>query len=287
MKKFNVVLGIISVGLALVLGSCGETTTNDPPVITFDATSPVVLSAGVHAVTLTGSIVAEAGLDQVKIFKVTGLSEVQLATITSFSSGEITTTDDINYDFAYLVSDITEEITIRFEATDKDDQEASQSIVIQAYVGNINSYTAILLGAQYNAEPSCLDANTGTRYSVNQSEQADVIDFVYYYGSTNLATIAAPNDETVNGTGVNALNWTNDWDPQNATLFGSTTLDFTSVNYNDLSAISGLSASKINDLAVDDVFAFETVDGKKGLVKVTNLTTGSNGAITINVKIQD
>jgi hypothetical protein len=83
------------------------------------------------------------------------------------------------------------------------------------------------------------------------------------------------------------LNWTNDWDPQNATLFGSTTLDFTSVNYNDLSAISGLSASKINDLAVDDVFAFETVDGKKGLVKVTNLTTGSNGAITINVKIQD
>lgn len=287
MRKMNVFFGVGAICLALLMASCGGDTVNNPPVITFDATSPIALSPGVSAVTLTGSIVSEAGLSDVKIFKVTGLSEVQLTSITSFSTGEITTTDNLNYDFTYAVTDITEEISIKFTATDKDDQVTSQSIVIQGSAGSISSFSAILLGAQTNAEPSCLDANTGTRYSVNQATQAAVIDFVYYYGSSNLATIAAPNDPSINGTGTNPLNWTNDWDPQNATLFGVTTLDFADVNYGDLSGISGLADSKMNDLAVDDIFAFQTVDGKKGLVKVTDLSTGTSGSITIHVKIQE
>jgi hypothetical protein len=286
MKKLQIALGLGAVCAMFLFNSC-ETTTNPVPVISYDQTSPIVLGIGEDAVTLTGSIVAEAGLSTVKIYKTVGLSESLIETITDFGSGIVTTSDNINYDFTLGITDLTAETTIKITAIDKDAQEVSESIVIQVTEGTISSFTAILLGGQTNAEPSCLDANTGTRYSVNQSASADVIDFVYYYGATNLATIAAPNDPSVNGTGVNALNWTNDWDPQNATLFGSSSLVFATVTYAELSAITGLTDSKENELAIDDVIAFQTVDGKKGIAVVTDLTTGTSGSITLNVKIQE
>jgi hypothetical protein len=287
MKKLQIVLGLGAICTLFLLNSCDPATENAAPVISYDQTGPIVLDAGEIATTLTGTIDAEAGLDEVRIYSIVETSEILLETITSFSSGIITTTDDINYSFRYDVTGVTTELSIKITAVDKDAQEVSESIVIQPTEGTISSFTAILLGGQTNAEPSCLDANTGTRYSVNQSGAADVIDFVYYYGATNLATIAAPNDSSVNGEGVNALNWTNDWDPQNATLFGSTSLVFASVTYADLAGITGLADSKENELSIDDVIAFQTVDGKKGIAMVTDLTTGTSGSITINVKIQE
>jgi hypothetical protein len=287
MKKLQIVLGLGAISTLFLLNSCTESTTNPAPDITFGQTSPILLGVGVNAVTLSGTIVADAGLSSVKIYKTVGLSETLIETVTDFSTGTVTTSDDINYAFVLNVIDIIAETTIKFTAIDKDDQEVSESIVIQVTEGSVNSYTAILLGGQNNAEPSCLDAHTGTRYSVNQSGHDAEIDIIYYYGSTNLATLTAPNDGSVNGDDANSLDWTNDWDPQNATKYGSTTLDFDAVNYSDLSGISGLTASKANELAVDDVYAFETADGKKGLVKVTDLVTGGAGSITINVKIQE
>jgi hypothetical protein len=280
MKKLQIVLGLGAMSALLFMNSCTDSTTNAVPEINSDQDSPVVLGTGVDNIALTGTITSEAKLDEVTVHRTVGGSTVLDTTVTSFD-------DASNYTYRFVISDITAETTIEIKAVDKDGQDASLQIVIQLTEGSINSYSAILLGAQGNAEPSCLDANTGTRYSVNQTGHDAEIDMIYYYGTTNLATLAAPNDETVNGTGASSLDWTNDWDPQNATLFGSTTLDFNDINYNDLSGISGLSASKINELAVDDVYAFQTADGKKGLVKVTDLTTGAGGTITIHIKIQE
>ena len=92
----------------------------------------------------------------------------------------------------------------------------------------------------------------------------------------------------MDGTGPGSFDWTAGWDPKNETLFGSSSLNFDDVsNSGDLNVISGLSSTRMTSLAVDDVIEFELVEGKKGLIKVTDLETGSGGTITIDVKVQE
>jgi hypothetical protein len=113
------------------------------------------------------------------------------------------------------------------------------------------------------------------------------VDIIYYYGSSNLATLAAPADPTLDGTATNGFDWTEGWSPKNETLFGSSSIDFDNVtNDLEISEITGLSSTKMTSLTVGNVVAFELADGKKGLIKVTDLNTGSDGTITIQVKVQ-
>ena len=290
MKKTILFLGLAFTGTALLLTSCDETT-HTAPVVSFDQASPVVLDAGVSSATLTGDIVAEAGLESVEFRKIVGLSETLLATISDFSStSSVTTSDDINYTFSYVLDNITENTTLRVTAIDKDDQDASQSIEIE--VTPINSYTAILMGAQTNTTlGSFLDADEGDVYLIaDANSNSEIIDIVYYYGSSNLATLTAPDDETVNG-GAGNLSLCVGFATKNATRFTSTSITATEFDAIDsgaeIAALSGLDESKMTDLAIDDVIGFETEDGKKGLIKVADMETGSDGTITIDVKVQD
>jgi hypothetical protein len=288
MKKVNLfLLGLTVVGVTFFT-SCGEEEASAPPVITIDQASPVTASAG--SVTLTGEIVAEGKLDQVKLFIVTGDAETQYGSAyTSFKAGDITTTDDMNYIFRFDVDGLTESCSVKIEATDKENQTSSKSVQVTVATGAaIDEFTAILMGAQGSTTGSALDVHTGTVYKLAEATAAN-IDILYYYGSTNKATLVAPNDATVNG-GSGDFSWTAGWGTQNPTKFGMSSLSASAFDAMDddteLAAISGLSASKVTDLGVDDVVEFITADGKKGALKVTALTAASDGTITINVKIQ-
>jgi hypothetical protein len=183
--------------------------------------------------------------------------------------------------------------TFTLIVTDKDGLTASQDVVvtIKAPTGDpINTFTAVLMGGQSNLNVgSALDADAGIVYKLADATAAD-IDILYYYGSTNLATFAAPNDETVNGVAANAFNWTNDWTPQNATKFGVSSMStaaFDAIGDDSaLTGITGLTSSKLTDRNIGNVIEFITAAGKKGAFKVTALTTGGAGSITIEVKIQ-
>jgi hypothetical protein len=288
MKKINLfLLGLTAVGITFFT-SCGEEEASAPPVITIDQASPVTASAG--SVTLTGEIDAEGKLDQVKLFIVTANAETQYGSAyTSFKSGDITTADDITYIFRFDVDGLTESCSVKIEATDKENQTSSKSVQVNVATGAaIDEFTAILMGAQGSTTGSTLDAHTGTVYKLADATAAD-IDILYYYGSTNKATLVAPNDATVNG-GSGDFSWTANWGTQNPTKFGMSSLSTSEFDAMDddteLAAISGLSASKVTDLGVNDVVDFITADGKKGALKVTALTAASDGTITINVKIQ-
>ena len=294
MKRLNLfLLGLTVVGV-IFFTSCGEETTSNPPVITIDQPDPLTAIAG--SVILTGEIVAEAKLDQVKLFIVTDNAETQYGSAyTSFSSGDITTSDNLNYIFRFDVDGLTESCAVKIEATDKENQTSSKSVDVTIAGAEINTFTAVLMGAQNNANiGSALDADAGTVYKISGDEAkaaATLVDMLYYYGTVNLATFAAPNDETVNGNaGASGFSWTSTWSVQNATKLGISTMtvgQFDAIDDDmELTAISGLTASKVTDLGVDDVVEFITAGGKKGALKVTALTATSSGTITINVKIQ-
>ncbi len=291
MKKLNLfLLGLGALGMVQTFNSCTEDVTHPAPSVSFDQASPVVLGAGVTSATVTGTIVAEAELESVTFTIATSGGETSPAPITDFSSGAVITSDDVNYTFSYVLNDITENTTFTVRADDKDGQHTSSSIEIQ--VAGINTYTAILMGAQGNATyGSFLDADEGDVYLIAQAEaHSELIDVVYYYGSTNLATLTAPDDVTVNG-GAGNLSLCVDFTTKNETRFTSSSL--TAAEFDDIdsgaeiASLSGFSESKITDLAVDDVIAFETEGGKKGLIKVADMETGSGGTITIDVKVQE
>ena len=98
------------------------------------------------------------------------------------------------------------------------------------------------------------------------------------------------NDETVNG-GAGNLALCESWTTHNATTFGSslfTIAEFDAMtDDSQLLSIANLTNSKATDLAVDNIIAFETVDGKKGLIKVSDLISATDGTITIDVLMQE
>jgi hypothetical protein len=90
------------------------------------------------------------------------------------------------------------------------------------------------------------------------------------------------------------------WATKNETKFTTTSItanEFDAiVNDATIDAISSINETKVIGLAVGNVFAFKTEAGKKGLVKITNITKGLNtqnqqqdfqfGTIEIVVKVQ-
>ena len=293
MKKNNLFFGIGVIGLAILFNSCGDKEVGLAPSITFDDGAEIVLAEGENSTAVTGSIVAEEKLNQVTVFTVIGTDETQIGTYSSFSSGDITTTDDLNYNFRITVTGINQDMSLKIEAVDKEAQSSTKSISLKVTSAPAlkAEFTAILMGGQDNVTyGSCLDANTGLVYKITggvAKTNAPLIDILYYYGSSNLATLAAPNDPTVDGTGAGSFDWTGTWSIKNATKFAESTLDYSAVTSGEVNAITGLSASLVTNLTVGKVIAFQTADSKKGVLKVTALTTGGGGTITLSVKVQE
>jgi len=290
MKKVNLILGTILISSLFVFTGCEEETYNSPDITFTNNINETTLDPGVTSWTVSGTITSEAGLDQVVFFYVNDDGdETQEELVDDFP-------DNTSWTFSHTVTSISDNLKVKVSATDKENQTSAKVFTINFTPGGeaIDEFTAILLGAQKTSDPSCLDLHTGDTYHISDNEAADnssVIDLLYYYGSSNNATFAAPDDATVNG-GSGDFNWTggDEWSTTNSTKFGVssvTAAEFDAME-DDLviQDISGLSASKLTNLSVDDVLSFEAADGKKGLIKVTNLQTGGDGSITIEVKIQ-
>jgi hypothetical protein len=165
----------------------------------------------------------------------------------------------------------------------------------------ISNYTAVLLGAQGNAEAGFFDALKGERYGYAAARDASgtagsVIDFAYYYGNTNKNTIAAIDDAGLNSvySSVN-LPISGVFGTRNATRFRVTNLspgDFDAINNSAGLVEAADSELNVNtsstQLSVGSVIAFELDadrGGYVGLVKVTQINdTNGNGTITVEVK---
>ncbi len=197
-----------------------------------------------------------------------------------------------NYSGSFTAAE-TYPVELIFSCTDKADQTYEKTFTVTKHTGTaanpISTWTATL-GAQSATPGSFFASSTGNIYTMGTStaNQA-VIDFIYYYGSANFATICAPNDETVTGVSGD-FTWTQAWTTKNATKFGTsavTVAQFDAMTDDaTISTIGTLTDTKLTNVQNGSLYAFTTAAGKKGLIKVTALTTGATGEISISVKVQ-
>lgn len=287
MKKTNILIGLGVITIVILVLSCDGLTTNLGPDFSMNNTS-IQLEPGETTASITGTIESDAGLAKVVVTKVVGVSEQEIGNYTSFDADPITTDDDKSYIVNLTVTDIDEDMTIKLEATDNEDNVESVSIDVQ--VADIALYTVVLMGAQSNADyGSTASLTTGEVFKITGGEAAnnsDMIDIVYYYGS-RLAALYSPSQTDIQA--VSAFNISS-WNTINTTLLGESTLSAT--GFDDLTTAAEIAGAGtpdldvIPDLAVDDVIVFETDGGKKGVFKVSELNTGASGDITISVKIE-
>ena len=186
--------------------------------------------------------------------------------------------------------------SIGFLTSCKKDEPIDPPIV----AGEINTYTAVLMGGQansttgsfYSTATNSVMLKTPAYLPANQSK----IDMIYYFGTANSASIVAPASPQLDlVTEFAALRTT--WAIDNDTKFKlvTGTIVWADVTNDALitANVVALTDLNVNNLAVGNTIAFETAatstnPSKKGLFKVIALTgtTGADRSITIEVKIQ-
>ncbi|HPT03091.1 MAG TPA: hypothetical protein PLJ84_10880 [Bacteroidales bacterium] len=183
---------------------------------------------------------------------------------------------------------------IIFKITDKDNNSASVNVVITTTpgAGPINTWTQKIIGAQANITGSSFASINGNVYSLADAKNNSAkIDWVYFYGATNLSTLACPADPDAQSVYNNTTNGIQTWTTKNLTLFKKVTSNIVWSDITDDSVIvtetaSGVDKTKMSQLATGDILSFIAATGKKGLIKVDAITTGNDGMITISVKVQ-
>lgn len=159
--------------------------------------------------------------------------------------------------------------------------------------GIVDTYTGITLGAQSSAAPSRLVSSTGQGYTVcNAAGNINYIDITYLvynnqsYLASNPARYETPFNIALNvptGCGDDP-NLTLDGGVE--TVFESSALDFDNVSNTDLDNLTFGSGQYIT-ISNGSVIAFQTSEGRKGLIKITGGTLNSlSGDITVDVKVQ-
>lgn len=296
-KRLSIVFSLLAAGM-LMFTSCSDDSTEPGdinPSMTFvggtgytsgdvTLTTGTLFTVGINASSSTES---NAKLTNFKVTRVFGNKpEVFIDSTISTDHFSI----DINFDANAEVG--TENFI--FLITDKDGKTKELSFVVttQAAAGPINTFSMKIMGAQGSTTGSSFASIDGSVYSLADAKtNATKVDWLYFYGATNHATLAAPDDVDAATIFNNATNGLQEWAVLNPTRFKKVTDAIDWDNINDDAVIvaqtaSGVTLTKGNELAASDVLAFITSTGKKGLIKVNSISGTSDGTITISVKVQ-
>jgi hypothetical protein len=152
--------------------------------------------------------------------------------------------------------------------------------------GNFNTYTGIVLGAQSGVTGAFWASVSNSVYTLSiASANCANVDICYFYGSSNMATFAAPSDAIAQTVYTSIAGWAT----HNTTLFFKNPGSFSFNSIDASSDISGLTFgtyTMANGLVVGDVIAFKTVANKIGFISVTAINPVNTGDITFSVKVQ-
>jgi hypothetical protein len=302
MKKLSYLLGLFVLA-GILFSACSKDEENtDPPSIAFlggeyepgkeRVDSDVTLTVGTQFVFgITASKVSDKDLRRILIER--KYENVSTITVMDTAISTASFTIDI-ITFAYPTPGSED-----FECTvwDKNDKSSTISFTVTTTpaTSNITTYEDKILGAQDSNTGSSFASADGTVYMLaDAKENSAEIDFMYFYGQNNLATLAAPDDSDAALVFNNVQNGLQTWDVLNDTRFKETTLssaDFNAINSStQLVTVATLPTApdqtKINNLAVGKVLAFETVDELYGLIRIDKINGTTDGSIEITVKVQ-
>jgi hypothetical protein len=203
-------------------------------------------------------------------------------------------TASFNADITASARTVVGEERWTYTVTDKDNQvnELAINITTQKVYGPITEFTMKVLGAQHNATGSSFASADGIVYKLADAKaNAAMIDWMYFNDDPKFATLCSPNDPDAALIFSDPTNGVATWSVRNATVFKKVTDPITwSAITNDSTLIaqtaSGVSLSEITNLAKDDILSFITASGKKGMIRVDDITGTDAGQITISVKVQ-
>jgi len=189
--------------------------------------------------------------------------------------------------------------TVTFVVNVKDNKGLIKTVELTYNVKVDNTLLAsseIELGAQTNATIPYKFvglANNFATYTAGTTGTAkansSLIDFVYYYGTTDKNAFAAPSN--ANGAKLIWNSEINMWGVQNKTKFLASTVTPTEFdNIKNTSKVddsfaaidfSAGTTDKITSLAVGSVYAFQTAAGIKGLAKFTAISADAMGSTKV------
>ncbi len=208
---------------------------------------------------------------------------------------------DTAIDVAYYSIDIT--LTslnvegtekIAFKVTDKDGQtnEISVNITTENAAGPITAFDQKILGSYQSTTGSSFASVDGSIYSLAEAKANQAkVDWMYFYGASDLATLAAPDDAHAALVFNSATNGLQTWTTKNTTRFRkvTTVIDWNAITDDSIimtEAATEPDQSRMATLASSDVLLFKTVTGLYGMIKVNNIAVGADGTIDISVKVQ-
>tara|TARA_B110000503_G_scaffold80136_1_gene122851 strand:- start:383 stop:1315 length:933 start_codon:yes stop_codon:yes gene_type:complete len=306
MKKIFEKVIIVSSMLGLVFFyGCGEDEVIEEVAASIDVSLSATTSDGTTLInggevtaadsfSIVISITAEAGFNTLNIS-----GDVASSTINRNDLDIASGTTDAEVTLTVSTSSSLGEGSIDFEAVDEEGNTATASFSFVVVSPAAKIQTAVMLYApngDLSSETFYSIVNNET-YSRNEVESTSEsisasVDFGYYYGSNNNASLASPDAYPSAIYDLVTAGWTT----RNATLLATTTI--TSAQYIEMTtvsdietAITGIDVSNTDgtviNLSVGDILMFKTVDDVQGLIHVSTITgtDGSDGVIELEIKL--
>ena len=284
MKKTNLLVIVASiVTLGFLSTSCSK-----------DATPPVIKTLNVGTTLIsatTDTVVVVPGTDVELIWTITAGTKDLTSVVLNQNAGvsvltpiKLTNTDSLKLGVAdYIIPAPSTTTNYSLVVTDKGGLTATTNFVLKvAAAATPNKYSNITLGAQNNAGASYFDFVTGS--VIGQAAAATAGTSVSYSfagigTSTAVATLIATAVRIARGLSKTSVGKEDCYFQKNTTIaFGTATAA-------QISALTvSTSSPEYINVSQGDVVEFLTAKGTRGLIHVTSVTNGIDGAITFDVK---
>ncbi len=280
----------VSVGILI---SCteDEEPVADPPVVDFESTvldgnGTATLEPG-EVLSFVISVDAPGGFNTLNgTYFVDGVEVKDTVISRDPGTSPLEYTSD-QFRFEIENDDVGSTLAYVFQAVDDDSQLSNELTLTVDVVSPVaRSYSTILLAAPLGDKSgqNFFSVATGTKYSPSEvtgttAAISPTIDFGYYYGVNNMASIASP----AGFESTTFLAQVDGWNTKNTTVIKATTLGSTEFNevttWADIDEVFDAGTDEegiIIQLAAGDVIAFETVNGVRGLILVNAIIDGNN-----------
>lgn len=316
MNKFlNYIFALTAIVALGFLSACGDddetpTIEGAPTVSIIGDPDPNFKDQVGKAISFTVKAEAPLGFNVFRIKKsVDGNNDITFSEEINKNDDEYSGNNTLSYAFSYTLqgSEIDKDVVFTFQVVDDEGNIDELKVNIETEEPSeesVSVYETFLLvpPAGDKSTKTFFSSIEGKTYTVSEinttSNTSPKIDFGYYYGATDKASLSAPANFPKVVFDLSAEGW----NQYNETLFKTTNLSvsdyekITVYDKADLAAAFELGeaqAGTVKNLATDKIYAFSTdaskVGGKKfGLIRVKSIKegTGINDGINLEVKVE-
>lgn len=287
MKKINVLLLMMALGVATLFTSCQKDEILDPtPSLNFKGggeyvSANVTITAGESiklGVNANQNAETKSKLKTFTIVITQNNNPVTLINETMTSDQKATYSQDFSITFpnageANLVAKITDE--------DGQFAEVMFKVTVEQAGVTVKKKSGVEFGSYNDAIGSFYGTANETIYTISgAANNQALVDLVFFKGATNANTVAAPDDVAANSISDLKLDT---WTTKNKTRFQATTM--TAAQFDAIGNLyefptfdDATATTKANQLANGNIFYFKTQAGKRGYFKVVDLYTKGDKA---------